>query len=115
MSLSDLLNASIVPGGFWDRRLNNICNPRRLKWASFYRACHRIPGGTPCHGSTSWSKINSRRHKLIVAKLAGRLKNTTELEALQNVANEIGCGGIVAQNFLMGRYLRKLQRECFDA
>lgn len=101
------------------RALEAISNPRKRRWKSYERACRRIPKDSPIHGTTSWDKINDRRHALIDAEIKARgpfikgrkFKRSAELQALQDICGEVMAGSLVAQNFLMGRILRRLRKK----
>lgn len=116
---SDLFSA-VRPKGWLGERLKNISNPRKRRWKSYVRACRKIPKTSPVHGTTSWKKINDRRHELIVKEIAEHKKtgkpwtemeHSKELAALQKVCGELCCGPTVASNFLMARLLRRLRAE----
>lgn len=121
----DLFSA-VRPMGWLGERLKNVSNPRKRRWNAYVRACRRIPKSSPVYGTTSWDKINHRRHQLIDREMAAYAKtkkpwseftHSAELDALQDVAGEICCGPTVAQNFLMSRFVRRLKTDlaAFDA
>jgi hypothetical protein len=107
----------VVPGGWLDGLLRRVSNPRKWRWNAYLRACKRIPAGSPVAGTTAWKKINSRRHDLIVKKHGGGgllADEEKEFRSLQNVCGVFMCGGMVCQNLVMSRSLRRL-RAAFGA
>lgn len=110
----DLFSA-VRPRGWLGERLKNISNPRKWRWKSYERACRRIPKSSPVHGTTSWKEINARRCALIEAEIMASkgkpFRRSEELQALQEVCDKVRAGNMVAQNFLLGRLLRKLKAE----
>lgn len=104
----------VTPGGYWHQRLSNISNYRMHRWNAYVRACDRIPKTSPVYGSTSFATLNERRHHLIAKRFDGKGRNLdedAEFKALQEATGEWLCGPIVAQNFILGRYLRRLKAK----
>lgn len=121
------LFAEVRPGGMLGRCLDAISNPRKHRWNAYLRACKRIPITSPIYGSTSFDKINGRRHELIAMMFKREdgktdilpeydaIKSSEEYQAVTNATSEWLCGGLVASNFLMGRLLRRLKAKVSSA
>lgn len=111
------LFSEVWPGGLLGRCLESICNPRKHRWNAYLRACKRIPKGSPVHGSTSFARINDRRHELISEMFADgsakydEIKASPEYQAVSLATSEWLCGPTVASNFLLGRLLRRLRAK----
>lgn len=111
------LFSEVRPSGLLGRCLDAISNPRKHRWNAYLRACKRIPKDSPVYGSTSFEKINTRRHALIDEMFADaetkseEIKRSPEYVAVTRATREWLCGPMVASNFLMGRLLRRLQTK----
>ena len=102
----------VVPGGWLDGLLRRVSNPRKHRWNAYLRACKRIPAGSPVAGSTSFQTLNSRRHDLIEKQFegGGLLANEKEeFQSLQKATSEWLCGGMVCDNLVLARVLRRLE------
>lgn len=121
------LFAEVRPGGMLGRCLDAIGNHRKHRWNAYLRACKRIPKESPVYGSTSFEKINGRRHELIGLMFSfedgetdttpeyDTIKSSEEYQAVSKATSEWLCGPMVASNFLMGRLLRRLQAKVSSA
>lgn len=103
------------PTGLLGRCLDSITNPRRHRWNRYLRACKKIPKDSPVYGSTSFQKINDRRHEIIREMLPrGRrkeMKETPEYMALEDCAAAWACGQLTASRFIMRRQFQALCKK----
>lgn len=112
-------NGVVKPGSWLAARLDAVANPRRRIWNAFRRACRRIPKGTPCYRARSWKQIDDRRCQLIEemhqreVKARKEVRESAEFKALQACASAYMHSNLVATNFCLGRYLRRLKRAGF--
>ena len=107
--------ADVRPTGLLGRCLDSISNPRKHRWKAYLRACERIPAGSPCHGSTSFTRLNGRRIAMINENIQQgsdweKLDSDPEYKALDEATSKATCGEMVASSFLLARKLRRLQK-----
>ena len=111
----DDLFSEVRPTGTLGKALDAIENPRKHRWNAYLRACRNIPASSPVHGSTSFKKLNDRRHELISEMFAADMaresdvKDGPEYKAVSRATSAWHCGPMVASNFLMSRVLRRLE------
>lgn len=114
MENTDLF-AEVRPGGSLGKMLDSISNHRKHRWKAYLRACKKIPATSPVAGSTSFQRINGRRHELITEYHTREdyegLKASLEYRAVSTATSQWLCGPLVAENFLLGRLLRRMQRK----
>lgn len=109
--------SEVRPSGVLGRMLENISNPRRHRWNAYLRACKRIPKTSPVYGSTSFNRLNERRHQLIFEmyekekRSSKEARESEEFKALQHATSQWLCGPLVAGNFLLSRLVRRMERE----
>lgn len=101
----------VTPKGWLGERLKNISNVKKRRWNIYLRACKKIPKFSPVYGSTSFKKINKRRHNLISKDFLLGLnpEERVEYEALQTVAGTVFIGPTIARNFILARLERRLK------
>ena len=117
MSATHDLYEAVRPGGVLGRCLEAISNPRKHRWNAYLRACRAIPKDSPVYGSTSFRRINDRRHDLIVSMFGENssfreeVKESPEYQAVSKATMAWCNGPLIASTFLAARLLRRMEKR----